>query len=96
MKYLYKYPQAAFPYSDLVETNRKRSRNDFEYELIDTGILNDDRYFDVDVEYAKESPEDILIRISVFNRGAETVTLHVLPLNTRPIVRKISLGSPVG
>jgi hypothetical protein len=79
MKYLYKYPQAAFPYSDLVETNRKRSRNDFEYELIDTGIFNDDRYFDVFVEYAKESPEDLLVRISIFNRGPEAAELHVLP-----------------
>jgi hypothetical protein len=79
LKYLYKYPQAAYPYSDLVETNRKRSRNDFEYELIDTGIFNDDRYFDVFVEYAKESPEDLLIRISVCNRGLEAADLHVLP-----------------
>jgi hypothetical protein len=79
MKYLYKYPQAAFPYSDLVETNRKRTRNDFEYELIDTGIFNENRYFDVFVEYAKESPEDLLVRISVFNRGPQAADLHVLP-----------------
>jgi hypothetical protein len=79
MKYLYKYPQAAYPYLDLVETNRKRSRDEFEYELLDTSIFKDDRYFDVYVEYAKESPEDILIRISVSNRGPEPATLHVLP-----------------
>jgi Mannosylglycerate hydrolase MGH1-like glycoside hydrolase domain len=79
MKYLYKYPQAAFPYDDLVETNGGRSRNDFEYELIDTGVFDEDHYFDVFVEYAKESPEDILIQISVHNRGAEAAELHVLP-----------------
>ena len=71
MKYLYKYPQAAFPYADLVETSRGRSRNEFEYELLDTGVFDQDRYFDVFVEYAKESPEDILIQISVHNRGPE-------------------------
>lgn len=79
MKYLYKYPQEAFPYTDLVNTNRSRSRYEFEYELIDTGIFNDDRYFDVFVEYAKESAEDILIQITVFNRGKDAATLHVLP-----------------
>jgi hypothetical protein len=79
MKFLYKYPQRAYPYADLVETNRRRSRNEFEYELLDTGIFNDDRYFDVFVEYAKESPEDILVRISATNRGPDSTTLHVLP-----------------
>jgi hypothetical protein len=79
MKYLYKYPQAVYPYADLIDTSRRRSRNDFEYELLDTGIFNDDRYFDVYVEYAKQSPEDILIRISVVNRAPEPATLHVLP-----------------
>ena len=79
MKFLYKYPQAAYPYADLVETNRRRSRNEFEYELLDTGVFNDDRYFDVFVEYAKASPEDILIRITACNRGAEEAELHVLP-----------------
>jgi hypothetical protein len=79
MKFLYKYPQSAFPYDDLVNTNRRRSRNEFEYELIDTGIFNDDRYFDVFVEYAKESPDDILIKITVCNRGAEAASLRVLP-----------------
>src|SRR5262245_15064597 len=79
MKYLYKYPQRAYPYDDLVATNRHRSRNDFEYELIDTGIFNDDRYFDVFVEYAKESPGDILIKITVCNRGPENARIAVLP-----------------
>ena len=79
MKYLYKYPQNAYPYGDLGATNRERSRNEFEYELLDTGIFNENRYFDVYVEYAKETPEDILIRISVSNRGPEAATLHVLP-----------------
>src|SRR5574341_2207721 len=67
MKYLYKYPQAAFPYANLVDTNRRRSRNEFEYELLDTGVFNDDRYFDVLVEYAKDGPEDILIRVTAAN-----------------------------
>jgi hypothetical protein len=79
MKYLYKYPQAAFPYEKLLTVNRSRSRNEFEYELLDTGVFDDDRYFDVFVEYAKESPEDILIKISVFNRGPETANLNLLP-----------------
>src|SRR6516165_8846017 len=64
MQYLYKYTQAAFPYRDLVETNKRRTRGDIEYELLDTGIFEGDRYFDVFVEYAKQSPEDILIQIS--------------------------------
>ena len=79
MKYLYKYPQAAYPYSDLVETNGRRSREEMEYELLDTGIFNDDRYFDVFVEYAKDGPEDILVRITALNRGPEAAELHVLP-----------------
>ncbi len=79
MKYLYKYPQRAFPYTDLVEENRRRGRADPEYELLDTGIFEDDRYFDVIVEYAKVAPEDILIRITAINRGAITADLHVLP-----------------
>ncbi len=79
MKYLYKYPQAAFPYDNLVETSRRRGRNEFEYELIDTGVFDQDRYFDVFVEYAKDSPEDILIQISIHNRGPEAAELHVLP-----------------
>ena len=79
MKYLYKYPQAAFPYANLVDTSRGRSRNEFEYELLDTGVFDQNRYFDVFVEYAKESPEDILIQITVHNRGPEAAELHVLP-----------------
>jgi hypothetical protein len=79
MKYLYKYPQAAYPYADLVETNKHRNRGDLEYELIDTGIFNDNRYFDVFVEYAKQSPEDLLIQISVSNRGPDPAAIHVLP-----------------
>jgi Glycosyl hydrolase family 63 C-terminal domain len=79
MKYLYKYPQAAFPYDDLVRTNQRRNRLDPEYELVDTGVFNGNRYFDVFVEYAKNTPEDILIQISVCNRGPEEATLDVLP-----------------
>ncbi len=79
MKYLYKYPQAAYPYDHLVATNKQRSREEFEYELLDTGLFDQDRYFDVFVEYAKDSPEDILIRITIHNRGPEAATLHVLP-----------------
>jgi len=79
MKYLYKYPQAAYPYADLVNTNRSRNRNDMEYELLDTGVFKDDRYFDVFVEYAKDGPEDILVRITVENRGPDAAELHVLP-----------------
>jgi hypothetical protein len=79
MKYLYKYPQREYPYRDLVETNRKRSKEDFEYELLDTGIFDDDRYFDVFVEYAKGEPDDILIQITIHNRGPETAKIHLLP-----------------
>jgi hypothetical protein len=79
MKYLYKYPQAEYPYLDLVETNRHRSRDEMEYELLDTGVFDQDRYFDVFVEFAKNSPEDVLIRISVHNRGPEQARIHVLP-----------------
>ena len=85
MKYLYKYPQAAFPYGNLVETNRRRGRNEFEYELLDTGVFDQDRYFDVFVEYAKASPEDLLIQITVYNRGPEPAPklnpLRLLVLN---------------
>ena len=79
MKYLYKYPQAAFPYNDLVATNRDRGRGKPEYELLDTGVFDQDRYFDVFVEYAKASPEDMLIQITVHNRGPEAATLQLLP-----------------
>ena len=101
MKYLYKYPQAEFPYSQLVITNRNRSRNEFEYELLNTGVFDQNRYFDVVVEYAKESPEDILIQISVHNRGPEAAEIHLLPTlwfrnrwswgrdNPRPTLQKL-------
>ena len=79
MKYLYKYPQAAFPYADLIETNRRRSRNEMEYELLDTGVFNDNRYFDVFVEYAKDGPDDMLVQITAVNRGPEQAELHLLP-----------------
>jgi hypothetical protein len=104
MKYLYKYPQAAYPYLDLVRTNQQRNRNDFEYELLDTGVFNENRYFDVFVEYAKDSPEDTLIQISVANRGPEAATLHVVPTlwfrNTwswseghdKPVIKELNSG----
>ncbi|HVW00802.1 MAG TPA: glucosidase, partial [Planctomycetaceae bacterium] len=104
MKYLYKYPQVEFPYSPLVETNRRRGKCDQEYELLDTGVFDDDRYFDVFVEYAKESADDILIEICVQNRGPEAAELQVLPTlwfrnqwswrasTDRPSLREISTG----
>jgi Glycosyl hydrolase family 63 C-terminal domain len=107
MKYLYKYPQAAFPYEDLIETSRRRNRGDMEYELLDTGIFNEDRYFDVFVEFAKQSPEDLLIQISVFNRGPEPAALHVLPTmwfrntwtwwpgTTKPSLKQVPSGNSV-
>src|ERR1051325_9811710 len=79
MKYLYKYPQQEYPYRDLIETNRRRSREEFEYELLDTGIFDEDRYFDIFVEYAKAEAEDVLVRIVVHNRGREAARLRVLP-----------------
>jgi hypothetical protein len=79
MKFLYKYPQAAFPYAQLVEENRRRGRGEPEYELVDTGVFQGHRYFDVVVEYAKGSPEDILVRITVTNRGPEAAELTLLP-----------------
>lgn len=80
MKYLYKYPQAAFPYEDLVKVNGQRTREEMEYELLDTGIFDEDRYFDVFIEYAKgDGPEDILLKISAINRGREAAELHLLP-----------------
>ena len=79
MKYLYKYPQREYPYRDLVETNRGRSREEMEYELIDTGAFDEDRYFDVFVEYAKAGPEDMLVRVTVHNRGPEAAPVHLLP-----------------
>lgn len=79
MKMLYKYPQSAFPYNSLVEENKRRSKTDPEFELIDTGVFDNDAYFDVFVEYAKASQEDILIRVTVENRGAEEAVIHVIP-----------------
>jgi hypothetical protein len=76
---LYKYPQRAFPYAQLVEENRRRDKNQPEFELLDTGVFNDDRYFDVFVEYAKAGPEDILMLVTVHNRGPEAATIHLLP-----------------
>ena len=105
MKYLYKYPQQEFPYLNLVETNRNRSREEFEYELLDTGVFDADRYFDVFVEYAKADPEDILILISVHNRGPETAEIHLLPTlwfrntwsgdkdSSKPTIRQVEKGS---
>src|ERR1700744_2185934 len=79
MKMLYKYPQSAFPYEQLVQENKRRTREDPEFELMDTGIFNDDNYFDVFIEYAKADTEDILIRITVHNRGKNAAPLHILP-----------------
>jgi hypothetical protein len=102
MKYLYKYPQSAFPYIQLAHTHR--NRYEFEHELLDTGVFDSDRYFDVFVEYAKASPEDILVEITVANRGPEPATLSVLPTlwfrntwswgrdATRPVLRKSADG----
>jgi len=104
MKYLYKYPQREYPYRDLVETSRRRTREEFEYELLDTGVFDDDRYFDVFVEYAKASPEHLLVRITVHNRGPESAVLHLLPTlwfrNTwswekaaaKPVLGKVARG----
>jgi hypothetical protein len=104
MKYLYKYPQKGYPYDDIVLTNRNRGRLEYEYELMYTGVFDEDCYFDAFVEYAKESPEDILIKITICNRGPEAATLHILPTlwfrNTwswadhappKPILRQIDI-----
>jgi hypothetical protein len=105
MRMLYKYPHAAFPYAELVEESLRRSRTEREYELLDTGIFDDGRYFDVTVEYAKQAPDDVLMRIGVRNRASEPATLHVLPTlwarNTwswkvgspRPLLRALPDGS---
>ncbi len=79
MKYLYKYPQSKFPYDELQQENSKRGTSDPEYELVDTGVFSEDRYFDIFIEYAKATFEDTCIRIEVFNRASEAATLHVLP-----------------
>src|SRR5205823_8581274 len=76
MKFLYKYPQRAYPYGQLLEENRRRSKQDPEFELLDTGVFNENRYFDVVVEYVKAAPEDILIRITAHNRGPEPARVH--------------------
>jgi hypothetical protein len=99
MRYLYKYPQRAYPYDDLVQTNRRRGRREQEYELLDTGVFDDDRYFDVFVTYAKASPTDLLIEIEVANRGPEAAELDALPTlwfrhtwsgdQSRPLLRGI-------
>src|SRR5580658_3925301 len=79
MKYLYKYPQASYPYGRLIEENQRRAGTGPEFELVDTGVFDQDRYFDVFVEYAKQGPSDICIRIEAFNRGPDEADLHVLP-----------------
>ncbi len=79
MKYLYKYPQSEYPYADLVEENQRRGQEDPEYELLDTGIFDEDKYFDIFIEYAKDSDEDILIKVTAHNRGNEEKPLHILP-----------------
>jgi mannosylglycerate hydrolase MGH1-like protein len=79
MKYLYKYPQNEFPYHHLIEENQRRDGRGPEYELMDTGVFDDDKYFDIFVEYAKAAPEDICIRIEAFNRGPEDAPLHIIP-----------------
>src|SRR5262249_27229424 len=99
------YPQSAYPYLDLIQTNQRRGRHEQEYELLDTGIFAQDRYFDVFVEYAKGSPEDILIRISVHNRGPEAAEIHLLPTlwfadrwswageTSKPVLRQVEAAS---
>ncbi|RIK34357.1 MAG: glucosidase, partial [Chloroflexi bacterium] len=79
MKYLYKYPHAEYPYAQLIAENKRRSKLEPEYELLDTGIFDESRYFDVFVEYAKASPEDILIQITAHNRGPDAARLDILP-----------------
>ena len=79
MKYLYKYPQAEFPYDDLLQKNQSRGKHDPEYEILDTGIFNEDKYFDVYIEYAKNDSEDIFIKIEIVNRGNEKAPITVLP-----------------
>jgi hypothetical protein len=108
MKYLYKYPQAAYPYDNLVATNRDRGRDKPEYELLDTGVFDQDRYFDVFVEYAKAAPEDLLIQITVHNRGPDPASLQLLPTlwfrndwswgegRPRPALRQVMLDKSGG
>ena len=80
MKFLYKYPQSKFPYQELVDTNQKRGRNEPEYELMDTGIFNNNKYFDIIVEYAKKTDEDILIRITITNHSKDQMPIHLIPI----------------
>lgn len=79
MKFLYKYPQAEFPYKSLLEENLRRDKNQPEFELLDTGVFNDDKYFDIFIEYAKADAEDICIKITAHNRAGETAPLHIMP-----------------
>jgi hypothetical protein len=79
LKMIYQYPHAAFPYAQLVEENRRRGRHEPEYEIADTGVFEEDRYFDVEIEYAKAAPDDILMQVTVYNRSAEEAVVHVLP-----------------
>ncbi len=79
MKMLYKYPQREYPYCELLEKNARRTSRDMEYELLDTGIFDEDRYFDLTVEYAKHTPEDFVVRITAVNRGPDPAPLHILP-----------------
>src|SRR6266851_5182169 len=79
MRMLYKYPQAEFPYAQLVEENRRRGSNDPEFELLDTGVFDDNRYFDVEITYAKAAPDDILMEVVATNRGSEEAPLHIIP-----------------
>ncbi|MGR9087598.1 MAG: MGH1-like glycoside hydrolase domain-containing protein [Gammaproteobacteria bacterium] len=109
MRYLYKYPQNAFPYQALIDESRRRAGKGPEYELLDTGVFEDERYFDVEVEYAKASPDDLCIRITAFNRGPDTADLHVIPQlwfrntwawseprGSEPAIKLIDDGNSVG
>jgi hypothetical protein len=107
MKALYKYPQAEFPYRELLDVNRARTRRDSEYELIDTGVFSEDRYFDIVIEYAKADANDVLIRITATNRGPEAAQLHMLPMlwfrntwtcqpgTTRPVLARSADGAAI-
>jgi hypothetical protein len=107
-RFLYKYPQTAYPYDDLVQTNQDRNRHELEYELLDTGVFDDDRYFDVTVEYAKAAVDDIVMRVTVANRGPDSAEVDVLPtvwfrntwsddgngdIGTRPSLRREGAGA---
>ncbi len=96
MKYLYKYPQAAYPYADLVETNRRRTRDEMEYELLDTGVFNDDRYFDVFVEYAKGGAEDILVKITAITAGRRLRSCTSCPRSGSGTTGRIGSPNPTG